>query len=207
MKATINLRALQALTFAASTEATRYYLCGVLVSAQPGRIEMVATNGNILAADSHENDGDLRGEWIIPTDAANKIKLGKRDSADATLEHVDGCRLRLSRDGQAVEFEAIDGYFPDWRRVVPRKTDGAPAQYDVTLLAALVKAAKHRGLSSPGKLSLAHNGLSPAIVSWGDSDTAPNFFAVVMPFRGYDARLPTWIDEKPAEPESASAAA
>ena len=197
MKTTISLRALQAVACAASTEETRYYLNGVYLKAAPGAVEYVAIDGHILLATRTANEDTLAGEWIIPSAVCAQFKLAKgrfvaADSDLATLEHLGERNLKLTYSGQSLAFEAIDGTFPDWRSIVPRKCDGKTAQFDVNLLARFPKAAKIMGDS--GKLTLAHNGNGPALVRW-DGEAA-NMFGVIMPFCGSTPTLPEWVDAK-----------
>lgn len=203
MPSTINLRDLAAVSHAASNEKDRYYLNGVLVNACAARIELTATDGHMLLATSAANKGDLRGRWIIPLAICARFKIGKRENGLAELSHADGRRLRLSYLGQSVEFDAIDGTFPDWRGVVPRKYDGETAQFDAAILSRFEKAGRAFGFSNPGRIAIAHNAGGPALVSWG-ADVG-EAFGVIMPYRAHDAHLPSWVDEPEEAPASEQA--
>ena len=65
--------------FAISTEETRYYLQGVLVSVGTLSTEYVATDGHILFAyhEDHDEEPDTKGVWIIPASVIKNIKLPK----------------------------------------------------------------------------------------------------------------------------------
>ena len=213
----INLRSLAAMAPAMSTGETRYYLNGVLLECEAEHVTYVATDGHMLAAtrdpsvcaDGGEFTATLIGEsLIVPAELVRAIKLKKHEMEWAKLvkrEDDDARRYHLERhDGSAVSFLAIDGTFPDWRRVVPRKYDGAPAHFDVSLLARAVKIKKALGCSFENELDFTHNGDDPALVSFGLN--APNAFAVIMPYRGIDAMLPEWAATPSAPPTKRSPA-
>ena len=79
MQASINIATLKAVNLAASTEQTRYYLCGVYVEVTPTTVTYTATNGHILLSrreDSAEPN-TLTGAWIIPSDFIKAAKPGR----------------------------------------------------------------------------------------------------------------------------------
>src|SRR5208283_5211289 len=163
--ASLSRRALQACNFAASKEETRYYLMGVYVKIGARATEYCATDGHVLLAyreELHEDspDNTLTGEFIIPSSTcADKNVKGAKWADDATelAEMADGF-LRLNN---ALVFKPIDGTFPDWRRIVPRKIDGEAAQFNPALLTRLQKAGVLFDCQIP---AIAHNSDSPALV-------------------------------------------
>lgn len=141
----INLKALIASTFCASKEETRYYLCGVYTHVEAAERYYVSTDGVVLtkitevvgAADSVD-DGLIiplptiamlkkLAETIDPRrqlwGRADFLSLCKEELKDGNgktaalkyyfLFHVNG--------GQRLDFQPIDGNFPDYKRVFPDK--------------------------------------------------------------------------------------
>lgn len=194
--ATINLRLLAALSICASTEEARYYLKGVKLEITPRHTTYVVTDGHRLVAHREELADDVEsntmlGDFIIPRANCKAIKFPKHGDASATLSG-DASRLSLEYDGSAISFAPIDASFPDWRRVVPSgEPDGVIAQFNPRYLADFAKLGAV--LDYGDEVWVAHNGDSPASVSWdGNADT----LAVIMPIRlGRDINFrPAWLD-------------
>jgi len=185
-EARLNLNALQAAACAVSTEETRYYLNGVCVEISARQVIHVATDGSILFAyrdtlAESEPDNGLIGNWIIPaaTLKAVKIKKGRNARPEyATLVGEPGkfeLTLKLL-DGSSLGFRAIDGTFPDWRRVVPVETEqkGPVHLFDPDLLKRLWKAGE---LIDEGRPSMGYNGDGPALLTY----KTDNAVGVIMP--------------------------
>lgn len=162
LDAFIHRPTLAALKFAASTEETRYYLCGVYIDVSAGHVDYIATNGHIMAGRRVMNPynvlNTLRGQAIVPLASCKGIKVPKgktqhlsdplhygrlygdalRPDTTITLsDHPTDCK-------SGVAFQPIDGTYPDWRRVVPACSPvvndaqplGASHTFDWTYLAA-----------------------------------------------------------------------
>lgn len=106
---------------AASTDETRYYLCGVYIDNSGPSTALVATDGHRLHV--AEMDTRIDGSAIVPTAAAQMIleiaagEIGFRVGDTTWDAEAEGCRLRG---------KLVDGTFPDWRRISTRRSD-APA--------------------------------------------------------------------------------
>jgi len=197
--------ALKAALQCVAKEETRYYLNGVLVTANEAETIYVATDGHVLFACRRDREpGDrLAGSWIIPTDIVAKLKLPARKANNRTvfegaiLSKAEGGALSIQcADGTAITFKPIDGCFPDWRRVVPncpdREEDAKThnIQFDPALLAKLWKAADILDGRAP---NMARNGTGPALVHFADE----NAFGIIMPQHSAEGtqkkRAPAWI--------------
>ena len=172
-------RHLKAAAFFASKEESRYYLCGVLVEIRAGALFIVATDGHRLFCAKRFHDGadpdDM--QLIIPSDAIKKALSGHKGEL-CELAPVVGAAGANLYALNGVQFQPIDGAFPDWRRVVPTSASGDVAQFDPNLVGDLGKAAKILGSNVA---HIAHNGGAPAAIGFGEENA--NCFAVLMPFR------------------------
>ncbi|MDE2233438.1 MAG: hypothetical protein KGJ90_05005 [Patescibacteria group bacterium] len=103
-------------------EASRYYLCGILFNG----VKMVATNGHVL----HELDAPCEHnpcEGVIIPDYAIKILvdlLKERKSADNVVMGIHNREeysplLRFIIAGYTLTCRAIDGNYPDYKRIMP----------------------------------------------------------------------------------------
>lgn len=194
----LNAAYLKAALLAASTEESRYHLCGVHVEPRmAGEMfgaTLVATDGAVLfaAADmpgynaatvANLELAPLAESIIIPSHAVKRALQGYRG------ENVDlwqtGKRDWILGD---VAFNPVDGCFPEWRRVVPTSASGEAAAFDGDRLATVYKmfraatgARKPRGndIGSGSRPWLRMNGGNATAVDFYD----PDCFAVIMPLR------------------------
>ncbi|GLS29923.1 DNA polymerase-3 subunit beta [Mesorhizobium albiziae] len=138
-----------AVTAAAFSEA-RYYLEGVFLRTEGGRLHAVATDGHRLHTTSivAPQGMALNTGIIIPTKAANEIARLSRKAAGNTVV-LETCEraIAITAGGERVASKLIDGTFPDWRRVVPAPGDIA-ATFDLTeMLAALDRVMKIQAIN------------------------------------------------------------
>lgn len=211
MNATLNARALLAISQCASNENSRYYLQGVLIEIAPRHVTYVATDGNVLAAyrqdvQDGEADNALLGAFIVPLVACKALK--PKHSNFATLSHIGGSDYRLQGVNIDTIFQPIDGSFPNWRRVMPSKIDEKTAQHDPRLTSRvqetariLLDAKKDANAAMP---HIAHNAGGPAIARW---NACPDLMALIMPFRSEpnDTGLCAWFNVAETTPEAIAA--
>ena len=183
MKITINRNALKAVSRFAATKDIRYYLVGVLVESNPLETRLCATDGHTLAVHRAAAKGDNEGSWtgILPLDAVNtllKLKSPLRHLKDEpiALTVSDNGEIRADWNGQSIITRAIDGRFPDYRRVIPISLDGQPAWINPDYLARIVDAAKDIGIGAGFQFGF--NGNSSSLAYIGQ-----DMLAVVMPMR------------------------
>ncbi len=111
--------------FAISTEETRYYLNGIYLHADDGKLRAVATDGHRLAlADMALPDGAqaLPG-IIIPRKTVAEIRR-LIDGTDTPIEiSVSDAKIRFQVGTAVLTSKLIDGTFPDYKRVIPQAGD------------------------------------------------------------------------------------
>lgn len=98
----------------------------------------MGTNGSILFACRTEyetTDTPQNGpyELIIPADV---VKTISKKAKTVVLESLSDGRYML----ESKVFSAVDGKFPDYRRVIPQECTGETAQFDPVLLASATAA-------------------------------------------------------------------
>jgi DNA polymerase III sliding clamp (beta) subunit (PCNA family) len=214
-----NIDILSRLTSAASTEKTRYYLCGVNVSALGTGTLYTATDGKILACEIDANT-PYAGEPVIVSLAAiedmkrvlkNHMKANKHGAVilHATIagntfvlcERPDpdtGNALAVSTPQTFTEKSPfIDGAFPDFKRVLPKfDSDIVPGSADsfnssclALLLASAPGSSKNRATAI---FNIYQNKLEdPALICVSRSNT---WFGIIMPVPKA-ARVPKYIPE------------
>jgi DNA polymerase-3 subunit beta len=178
--AVLDLATLAAVSDFCSKKETRYYLRGVLIEIDADGVTYVATDGHRLAArrvslpkDAAANT--LVGQWIIPLEECKAFRLRRGPAAEAVLALADGW-LDVTYLGNARRFRPVDGTFPDWRRIVPSKADGA-----------LKLAVNATYLASVYKLGQALN-IGPVVPHWNNGDACAftfgddaSAFCLIMP--------------------------
>jgi DNA polymerase-3 subunit beta len=172
---------LKAALLCASTEQTRYYLCGV----------HLATSGHMVTTDGHRmfvarlNDKPA-ADVIIPladVQAALKMVGPRCKEID-----VDGTKIA------SIMYTPVDGTFPDWRRVVPTgeetpakdkpEDSAAHVHFNHAYIGDLAKMGKALGGTSMLHPTSASN---PCLVTFGER---ADCFAVLMPVRRGGDRSP-----------------
>jgi DNA polymerase-3 subunit beta len=80
----------------------------------------------------------------------------------------------------SVHGKTLDGMFPEWRKTVPARVTGEPAQFNTAYMGNLAKAytALHGGKGTP-YVALGFNGDAAALIDLADE----NFFGILMPMR------------------------
>lgn len=131
----------------AGTQDIRYYLNGVCLQNSSDGFYAVATNGHVLASAkiSDKLEGD-DFEIILPNSVA-KIIASCKERFGLNLEH-DSVTKQVSIETQegTQTLKAIEGKYPDWRRIVPQgdtaQLGDKPLGLSVVYLALLEKAYK-----------------------------------------------------------------
>jgi len=178
MKATIENRLIQSLAIMTPKNDVRVCLNAIHIA--EGRA--VVTNGHyLLLIRIPEFEGEdycyVLPEWV------KGIKTDK---------------VEIETAGNGVMVNGItypkydQGRYPDYRRVIPEKTSGEPAQFSTQYLSMLAKVEKLLGkgteiskttgkvISVPGMLTIHHNGEKAAIIT---SNASSDFLGVLMPLR------------------------
>jgi DNA polymerase-3 subunit beta len=126
--------------FAISNEATRYYLNGLYLHTFDGELVAVATDGHRMALASTDmppgiEDGEAPS-IIIPRHTVAEIRKLIADHDGPVDLAVSHNALRVEAGAAALSSKAIDGSFPDYRRIIPK----APPQCVTVSRAAFAEA-------------------------------------------------------------------
>ncbi len=160
-----------------SKEQTRYYLQGVNIEAAEPGVRLTSTDGHRLftAGVAFEDPQPVFDTFILPGDAIKRALTGYKEK----LIEINTVKETVG----SVAYKPIDGTFPNWRRVAPSKFTGEAAQFNSDYVHDFGNAAK---ILNGGKKSfnglgayIAHNGQSPAIVTFGRDDCV----GLLMPMR------------------------
>jgi len=208
MKITIERNALKAVSRFAAVKDIRYYLQGVLIESNPLETRLAATCGHTLAVHRADAKGDNEGSWtgILPLDAVLtllKMKATHKTLKDApitlTIEEAGetGEYMRVTWLEQSIICRAVDGKFPDYRRVIPEALDGLPCWINPDYLARIVDAAKDIGAG----FTFGFGGTGSSLAHIGQ-----DMVAVVMPMRlelTTDATRAAWAKDALPQPVTA----
>ena len=197
MEYTVPVDMIKAALLSVSKEQTRYYLGGVLMQRREGVLRIVSTDGHrmFIGAVNLDDGRQYDFDAILPTAEVKKALTGLTRKDDfvqmhmkMTGESAETAHFAIKLNG--VEITPIDGTFPTYERIVPTETSGQAADFDPRYYADLGKAAKLLS-NSETAMSIAQNGLDPAIVSFiGRKDA----LVVLMPRRAEKADRITQAD-------------
>jgi DNA polymerase-3 subunit beta len=185
---------LKAALFCASSEEARYYLRGV----------HLATSGHLVTTDGHRMfvarlTESPAADVIVPyadVQAALKLAGARCKDIEVTVDVTGSALLQVTGKIHSIAYTAVDGTFPDWRRVVPtgeelpsNKPEDLPGAVhfnhayigDFEKMAAILcgKADTAQSVLHPVTAS------APCLVTFGDR---ADCFAVLMPVRRKDDR-------------------
>lgn len=119
--------AIEAVSFAISSEEIRYYLNGVYIHASEDQLVAVATDGHRLSRWRHPIPDGAAGMpgVIVPRKAVGEIaKLageGKKAGADHITVALSDTKIRVEIGPTVLTSKLIDGTFPDYSRVIPKE--------------------------------------------------------------------------------------
>jgi hypothetical protein len=185
--------ALRAALTCASKGDVRFYLNGIYIEPNVGRI--AATTGHVMFCGQIDR-ADFPSV-IIPREvieAAFKA-LGKKGIQRTNIEVIqeDGQFRMVTLDG-TFPFTPIDGRFPDYDRIVPGKPSGKAAQFDPNLLMQVGEAMQwYSGQFARLSFHLSQNGEAAALYS----EAGIKAFCVVMPMRAGEPGDLEWFSGKP----------
>jgi len=169
-----NIKLISAIALFAGKKDIRYYLNGVHFELLNGTLRIVATNGHIAATavlmrniDGANFEATLDNEHIV-TLCKNKNGIA--------LEIVPGETGKTVFSFCSTRAIAIDGKYPDWRRVLSESNSPeAIGYYNASFLATIAKAAIVSGADRNGYFSISQRGTNAAPFYTGDIS------GVVMP--------------------------
>lgn len=111
---------LQQVLFAASHDEARPVLTGMFLHTNEGSLYAVATDSYRLA---EKKVGSEKTEvsLLIPASSLQEILRVMRDDADKVTIHYDDQQARFSVSGTELVTRLIDGKYPDYRKLLPKK--------------------------------------------------------------------------------------
>lgn len=108
-------------SYAISTEETRYYLNGIYWDMSQGECSFVATDGHRLARCRYSKEAPANGKGrIIPRKACDFV-LRYLSGKDVKIFDTKGeSQIEIVAPGFSLRTKLIDGTYPDYRRVIPK---------------------------------------------------------------------------------------
>lgn len=223
IKLTVRAEAIAVLKLFASDKDVRYYLNGINLEIGRKETRLVATDGAMLGCfrvESEQPDVDAPlTNIIIPNDLLKAIKpsgmveitigeLETKDDGKGEKVPVSNARpVTLTYAGLSMSGKTMDGKFPDFRRAIPAKVSGQPAQFDPRFTGTLAKAwSILHGGKGPHLAAIGFNGNDGALIDLADE----NFVGVIMPLRPHAVTAPEtppcWAHDYRLQPAAEPAA-
>ena len=157
--------------FATDTESSRYALGGVLMELESEKVTCVGTDGRRLArmegkAKNSKEGGAETNSLIIPTRAVQQMERALSDTEDTAKIATQSTELLLSCGETTVFARLLEGRFPRWRDVFPKRDHAERIELTVGPLlttvrqAAIVTSDESRGVDftfENGRLVLSGN--------------------------------------------------
>lgn len=140
--------------FAVAQQDVRYYLNGLLLHLQEGRLRAVATDGHRLAlcdtAAEVDSSADPR-QVIVPRKGVQELLRLLANSDTTVVLQVGANHIEVVVDDITFTSKLIEGKFPDYQRVIPAQNEHPIIADRLALRAALTRTAilsseKYRGV-------------------------------------------------------------
>jgi len=115
---------LKRVSYAISTDESRYVLNGVLLSFKENKLTVVATDGRRLALVEHEMEfpQSSESEVILPSKAVHELlRVLKGDEEEVTITLSDN-QIAFDLADVYLVSKLIEGNYPNYRQVVPNET-------------------------------------------------------------------------------------
>ncbi len=130
------LRMLKSVSYAQSTDETRYIMNGVFFNFGDGKLTLVATDGRRLAVISKEMEvgKENEGKLILPAktvaemerllDQGDTVRIAFNERQAAFEINVNGEEENTGMKGSVfLVSKLVEGNYPDYRQVIPKETD------------------------------------------------------------------------------------
>lgn len=116
---------IQQTSFAMAQQDVRYYLNGMLWEVGATELKVVATDGHRLAMTSYPTDipVDTVKQVILPRKGVIELARLLEDTDDPIEIMVGSNHLKAVTESFTFTSKLVDGKFPDYERVLPRKSD------------------------------------------------------------------------------------
>jgi DNA polymerase-3 subunit beta len=108
---------------ASSTDTTRPALTGVYFSTSDGALFMAATDGYRLAEKKFVDGVSSEVKAIVPTSSLSEVLRSISDDMEEIEVLFDETQVRFRMGDVEVTSRLLDGSFPDYRQLIPKKTD------------------------------------------------------------------------------------
>lgn len=110
--------------YAASRDETRFILNGVLLSFKGGKLHLVATDGRRMAMweQDLESSREMDGDWVVPSKTVSELLKSLKDEGDLKIQ-VSDSQIAFEFDSMLVISKLIEGTYPNFRQVIPPKSD------------------------------------------------------------------------------------
>ena len=199
MKFQIDFDILKGLNVLSAKKDVRYYMMGVNVEITPRGAYFVATDGHKMGI---WHDDKITApetiQHIIPStliDQVSKVITKATNSIDIELQPL----IEINYINNVFKAPAIDGKYPDFRRVIPETINNEIAQFDPEFLSQFHKCASILNSVKKPDIAIGHNGTgSGSIVDIQNG----KFLGIIMPYKSKadfsSYKKPLWVDYAPA---------
>ena len=199
MKIQIDFDILKGLNVLSAKKDVRYYMMGVNVEITPNGAYFVATDGHKMGI-WHESEitAPETIQHVIPStliDQVSKVITKATNSIDIELQPL----IEINYINNVFKAPAIDGKYPDFRRVIPETINNEIAQFDPEFLMQFYKCAAILNSVKKPDVAIGHNGTgSGSIVDIQNG----KFLGIIMPYKSKadfsSYKKPLWVDYAPA---------
>ena len=117
---------LRKVSYAVSTDESRYVLNGVFFKIEGTKMILVATDGRRLALGEEEIEGGENGEFIVPSKAIGELARLLVTTGNVVLQRGETqVQLKLNQEGAEdirILSKLVEGNYPNYKQVIPKES-------------------------------------------------------------------------------------
>ena len=117
---------LRKVSYAISTDESRFVLNGVFVKLDGSKIILVATDGRRLALAEEEIEGSVTGEFIVPSKATGELSRLLSAAGEVSIRQGETqVEFTLTQEGiepYKIYSKLVEGSYPNYKQVIPKES-------------------------------------------------------------------------------------
>ncbi len=192
---------LKAMSNLCAKDDIRKFLNGVKVEIRKEHINFIATDGHVMGIYQYDNKSETEEDFIIPVQVINKLSRITTIYDSLFIKQIDNFTIRgrkfeiinamFNKQDEGFTFFEVQGRFPDYKKIIPKKLNLKYGHYDPSLLIKFSKCINILRKQNNYYL-LSQNGTDAGIITYLDL----KFIGIIMTIRQDDElkTIPEWVN-------------
>lgn len=201
---TVLERAIEMLPIA-STDATRWHMCGVYIVSKDGKVTLTACDGHMLLTRELAEVKCPEGEYMLRKDAVASIKAlfkVNKYADEFKCSITSDKSLVMSLGGVMATIPKMEGAYPDYSRVIPAPyEDRVAITLNAEYILAIADALREGNKRAAPTVRIVFDPTNPERPALIEKEGKSDFRAVIMPVRDAGTKIIADARKEAAEQE------